>query len=84
MAVDIKKLIDIIATDPELQEIIYGNKEVICKKFSMKEPTLSKWIKEIKSDYPVQNVVINPGGLCLIHIEKFEKYLIWKHENKFK
>lgn len=84
MALDLTELLEKIATDPELEGVIYANKSVICKKFSIKKPTLDKWIKEAKYDFPVENTVINPGGLCLIHIEKFEQFLIWKSNKKYR
>ncbi|MFW7373943.1 hypothetical protein [Vagococcus fluvialis] len=84
MALDLTELLEKIATDPELEDVIYANKSVICKKFSIKLPTLDKWIKEAKYDFPIENTVINPGGLCLINIDKWEQFLIWKSENKFK
>ncbi len=84
MALNISEILEKIATDPELEDIVYANKDVICKKFSMKLPTLDKWIREIKKDFPVKNTVITPGGLCLIHIKKFEEFLIWKSDKKFK
>ncbi|MGL4645368.1 MAG: hypothetical protein ACRCVH_13665 [Vagococcus fluvialis] len=84
MALDLTELLEKIATDPELEGVIYANKSVICKKFSIKLPTLDKWIKEAKYEFPIENTVINPGGLCLINIDKWEQFLIWKSENKFK
>ncbi|MFW7418553.1 hypothetical protein [Vagococcus fluvialis] len=84
MALDLTELLEKIATDPELEDVIYANKSVICKKFSIKLPTLDKWIKEAKYEFPIENTVINPGGLCLINIDKWEQFLIWKSENKFK
>lgn len=84
MALDLTELLEKIATDPELEDVIYANKSVICKKFSIKLPTLDKWIREAKYEFPIENTVINPGGLCLINIDKWEQFLIWKSENKFK
>lgn len=84
MAIDITKLVSVLSTDPELENVKYANKEVICKVFSMKRSTLDDWVREAKDKFPVENTVINPGGLCLINMDKWEQFLIWKHENKFK
>ncbi|MBO0476161.1 hypothetical protein DOK76_03705 [Vagococcus sp. DIV0080] len=84
MSLNISEMLEKIATDPDMEDIIYANKSVICKKFSMKLPTLDKWIKEIHNDFPVKHTVINPGGLCLINIKKFEEFLIWKSDKKFR
>lgn len=82
---ELARLIDVIKTDPTLEDVKYGNKDVICKVFSMKKPTLDKWIKDIKDNFPIENTVINPTEkTCFINIAKFEDYLIWKSEKKYK
>ena len=84
MAIDIQKIIETISKEPDLENIKYANKDVICKVFSMKKSTLDDWVRECKDNFPIENTVINPGGLCLINIDKWEQFLIWKSENKFK
>lgn len=84
MAVDIQKIIETISKEPDLENVRYGNKDVICKVFSMKKSTLDDWIRECKDEFPVENTVINPGGLCLINIEKWEQFLIWKSNKKYR
>lgn len=73
-----------IATDPEKQKVMYENKEVIMKMFTLKKGTLDIWLMEM-GDSKFSYGVLNPTHkIVLINIDAFEKFCRWKDETQFK
>ena len=62
MAIDIQKIIETISKEPDLENVKYANKDVICKVFSMKKSTLDDWVRECKDKFPIENTVIKDDG----------------------
>ena len=74
-----------IGTNPDLTDVIYGNKEVICKAFSLNKSTLTQWLSEMRSNPKFESGVLNvTHKVVLIHIGKFEDFCIWKSKNRYK
>lgn len=73
-----------IAVDPDRKEILYGNKEVIMKMFSLKKGTLDDWLMQMRNSKFADGVLNPTHKIVLIHIDRFEEFCKWKDENRFK
>lgn len=77
--------IEEVNQDPERAKIKYGNKEVICKMYSMKHGTVTKWIGEMRDNPEFSDGVINPTHkIVLINLDRFEDYFRWLEKNRYK
>lgn len=77
--------IEEVNQNPERAEIKYGNKEVVCKMYSMQHGTVSKWISEMRDNPEFADGVINPTHrIVLINLERFEDYFHWLEKNRYR
>lgn len=71
--------------DPERAEIKYGNKEVVCRIYSMNKSTLSYWLKDMRENPKFAHGVVNPTHkIVLIHLDTFEDYFRWLEKNRYR
>jgi len=74
-----------VSQDPERAKIKYGNKEVICKMYSMNKSTLNYWLKGMRDNPKFAPGVVNPTHkIVLIHLDTFEEYFRWLEKNRYR
>lgn len=74
-----------VASNPERVEVKYGNKEVICKMYSMNKSTLNDWLRDMRDNTQFAHGVLNPTHkIVLINLEVFEEYIKWLDKNRYK
>lgn len=77
--------LDSVNSDPERAEIVYADKEVLMKMFSIKKSLATSWISEMREMTEFREGVLNPSyRTVLIKIDTFEKFCIWKSKNRYK
>ena len=81
----VKINLDEINRDPERAQIKYGNKEVVCKMYSMNKSTLNDWLKDMRNNPEFSDGVINPTHrIVLINLDRFEDYFRWLEKNRYR
>lgn len=71
--------------NPERTKIKYGNKDVICKMYSLKKPTLNYWLRDMRDNPKFSHGVINPTHkIVLIELSVFEEYVRWLEKNRYR
>lgn len=74
-----------VAKDPERASVKYGNKEVICKMYSMNKSTLNDWLRDMRDNMAFAHGVLNPTHkIVLINLEIFEEYIKWLDKNRYR
>ena len=77
--------IEEVSQDPDRHEIKWGNKEVVCKMYSMNKNTLTRWLADMREHPEFAKGVVNPTHkIVLIHLDTFEEYFKWLDQNRYR
>ena len=74
-----------VEQNPERVKIKYGNKEVVCKMYSIKKASLERWLR-IMSDHPeFSNGVLHPTHkIVLIELDVFDDFVRWMDRTRYR
>lgn len=74
-----------VAQDPDRAKIKYANKAVIMKMYSVKKPSLDKWLSKMANLDEFTHGVLHPTHkIVLVELDVFDEFVRWMDRNRYR